>query len=83
MTFEYHRVMPHGSILLYSDDMSTQARKTMAQIDAEREQQILSRKPLAPKGTCNYCGFSVPKLALWCSSPCANLYAEEKERLIR
>ena len=79
---DYHVLTPDGAILIHSDNMATQARKTKEQIDAERRESILKKKRIVPNGSCHYCGFTVPKLAHWCCSECANLYAEEKERLV-
>lgn len=57
--------------------------KPQAQIDAERREFILSKKQLVPNGTCHFCGFSVPKLAHWCSSYCAKQYDAEKAGLLQ
>lgn len=57
-------------------------RKPQAQIDADRQNFILARKQLIPTGCCNFCGWIVPKLALWCSSGCAQDFAAEKAELL-
>lgn len=54
---------------------------TQAEIDATRRQAILANAPLYPKEACHYCGWKVPRLALWCSSPCAQEYAKERADL--
>lgn len=56
-------------------------RKSQVQIDQERRDFILSKKPLLPNGECHYCGWSVPKLAHWCSTGCAREFESEKEAL--
>jgi predicted nucleic acid-binding Zn ribbon protein len=55
----------------------TMTRKTPEQAAADRRKMMLSEKPLVPDGFCHYCGWSVPKLAHWCSTGCAVLYEEE------
>lgn len=78
---DYHLITHEGVYLIHSDTMTIPARKTKEQIDAERREFILSGARLVPKKACNYCGFSVPPLALWCSSSCAREFASEKEAI--
>jgi hypothetical protein len=56
-------------------------RKTLQQAAADRRKMMLAEKPLVPDGFCHYCGWVVPKLAHWCCSECATLYANEKATL--
>lgn len=53
-------------------------RKPYEQVERERREDILARRPVTPKGACNYCGMSVPRGALWCSANCAKDHQEEK-----
>lgn len=57
--------------------------KPMAEVDAERRAAILAGAALIPKGSCHYCGWDVPKPALWCASACAHDFHAEKAELLK
>lgn len=56
-------------------------RKTIAQIDADRRNFILSGKPIIPTGRCLYCDFSVAPKVLYCDAACAREFAAEREAI--
>jgi hypothetical protein len=41
--------------------------------------QAPASKPLYPTGRCNFCRFTVPAKALWCSTGCAQDYAAAEQ----
>ena len=76
---DYHVITHEGVYLIHRDNMTT--RKPAEKAAADRLKMMTSGKPLVPDGFCHYCGWSVPRLAHWCSSPCATEYANEKAAL--
>ena len=56
-------------------------RPPQSEVDAARTAAILARSPLIPKCTCHYCGWDVPRGALWCEYSCAQEYEAEAKTL--
>lgn len=78
---EFHVITPNGSRLIYSTEMSNQARKTLAQIDADRRAFIKSGKVPAPTGRCFYCDSPVAPKVIYCSNDCVREAAAERAAL--
>lgn len=56
--------------------------RTRAQIDTDRQERILTGKPLLPHGECNFCGYRIPPRALWCGYSCSQEFEQEKKELL-
>lgn len=53
-------------------------------IDTARRAAILARAPMAPKGTCHFCGIRVAaKGVLWCAAWCAGEYEKERAEIFQ
>lgn len=78
---DYHAITRNGVYLIHSDDMGKYDKIDPAAVTAQRRADIKAGKPLLPKQACHFCGYSVPRLALWCSSECAVSHANERAEL--
>lgn len=59
----------------------TYTPRPYSEIKAARQASILAGAPLIPKCHCFYCDLAVPAKALYCSTVCAQDYAQEVKEL--
>lgn len=82
---QYHAIKHDAVFLILDtevDDMGRYDKIDAEQVARQRRADIVARKPLAPRHTCNYCGHSVAPGALWCSSSCAQMHADERDKVL-
>lgn len=77
---QIHALVQGRRYALIDTDMKYQKIDNAAVAATRRAAMVADKKP-APKMSCNFCGFTVGKGALWCSTDCANDYEAERRAL--
>jgi len=61
--------------------MTTFKSRSYAEIAAKRSASILAGAKQIPTGACHFCGYALPKPALYCCADCSKEFQKERAAL--